>query len=161
VLARGCKQITELGTRTGVSTTAFLYMQPERLVCYDLVRFPQVDRLALVAGRTDFVFHTADVLWVEIEETDLLFIDTLHDYEQLTQELTLHGGKARRYIVLHDTTTFGETGETPGHRGLWPAVEEFLANGTFRVKQRHTHNNGLTILERIVRLEPAESTEPR
>jgi hypothetical protein len=70
------------------------------------------------------------------------------------------GGKSRQYIVLHDTTTFGETGETPGHRGLWPAVEEFLAKGTFRLKQRHMHNNGLTILERIERLVPAESAVP-
>jgi glycosyltransferase involved in cell wall biosynthesis/predicted Zn-dependent protease len=149
VLARGCRHVTEFGTRTGVSTTAFLYSQPDRLVCYDRVRFPQVDRLVLVAGRTDFTFREADVLWAEIEETDLLFIDTLHDYEQLTQELSLHAGKARRYIVLHDTTTFGETGETPGHRGLWPAVEEFLAKGSFRLKERRTNNNGLTVLERL------------
>jgi hypothetical protein len=142
-----------LGTRAGVSTTAFLYAQPDRLVCYDRLRYPQVDRLALVAGRTDFVFHTADVLWVEIEDTDLLFIDTLHDYEQLAQELALHGRKARRYIVLHHTTTFGETGETPGHRGLWPAVEDFLAKGMFKIRERHEHNNGLTILERVARTE--------
>ena len=113
------------------------------------MRYPQVDRLALVAGRTDFVFHQADVLWVDIEETDLLFIDTLHDYEQLVQELALHARKARKYIVLHDTTTFGETGETPGHRGLWPAVEEFLSRGGFQVKERYSNNNGLTVLERI------------
>ena len=53
-----------------------------------------------------------------------------------------------RYIVLHDTTTFAERGESPGQRGLWPAVEEFLARGTFRLQQRYEHNHGLTILER-------------
>jgi hypothetical protein len=31
---------------------------------------------------------------------------------------------------------------------LWPAVEEFLAAGAFRLRQRFTNNNGLTVLER-------------
>jgi hypothetical protein len=48
-----------------------------------------------------------------------------------------------------DTTTFGEQGEAEGQRGLWPAVEKLLAEGAFRLKQRFTNNNGLTVLERI------------
>ena len=76
-----------------------------------------------------------------------MFIDTLHTYDQLSEELRLHAPKARKYIVLHDTTTYGEGGETPGHQGLWPAVEEFLAEGCFRLGARNTNNNGLTVLE--------------
>jgi hypothetical protein len=147
-LARGCKRVTELGTRTGVSTLAFLQAQPEKLVCYDLVRLPEVDQLAALAGRTEFVFRQEDVLQAEIEETDLLFIDTLHSYDQLREELRRHAGKARRYVVLHDTTTFGEEGELEGQRGLWPAVEEFLAEGTFVLSRRYENNNGLAVLER-------------
>jgi hypothetical protein len=134
---------------TGVSTTALLFSQPERLVCYDLHKQPRVEVLRALAGRTEFVFHEADVRAVTIEETDLLLIDTWHVYEQLRTELRLHAGRVRRYLVLHDTTTFGEQGESPGHRGLWPAVEEFLAAGTFRLRERYDHNNGLTVLERV------------
>jgi glycosyltransferase involved in cell wall biosynthesis/Tfp pilus assembly protein PilF len=148
-LAMECRHVTEMGTRMGVSTTAFLFAQPDKLVCYDHRKYPQVDQLQALAGRTEFVFNLADVLKVAIEETDLLFIDTLHDYEQLQQELFLHGSKVRKYLVLHDTTTFGQRGETLGHRGLWPAVEEFLALGSFRLKQRYENNHGLTILERV------------
>ncbi len=148
-LAKECRHVTELGTRAGTSTTALLYAQPEVLVCYDRVKYAQVDRLRALAGRTDFTFHAKDVLWVEIEETDLLFIDTWHVYDQLSQELALHARKARKYVVLHDTTTFGEVGEDQGHRGLWPAVEELLARGEFRVKARYENNNGLTVLERL------------
>jgi hypothetical protein len=148
-LARECRHVTEMGTRTGVSTTALLLAQPEVLVCYDTVKYPQVERLQPLAGRTDFVFHQRDVLHVDIEETDLLFIDTWHVFEQLRDELRLHAGKVRRYLVLHDTTTFGERGETAGHRGLWPAVEEFLSLGLFRLKQRWENNNGLSVLERV------------
>jgi len=107
-----------------------------------------VDRLAARAGRTEFVFHEADVLHVEIEATDLLFIDTFHVYEQLQEELRLHAGKVHKYIVLHDTTTFGLYGEAPGHAGLWPVVEEFLKEGAFRLKERYENNHGLTVLER-------------
>jgi hypothetical protein len=53
--------------------------------------------------------------------------------------------------VLHDTTTFGDTGEDEGTRGLWPAVEELLATGEFRLVARHENNNGLTVLERVAR----------
>ncbi|MBI3466815.1 MAG: glycosyltransferase, partial [Planctomycetes bacterium] len=147
-LAQESRQITELGTRRGVSTTALLYAQPDKIACYDKWRYPQVDELQQLAGRTELVFHQADVLKVEIEPTDLLFIDTLHVYEQLRDELRLHADKARKYIVLHDTTTFADRGELEGSKGIWSAVEEFLAQRTFRLKQRHTHNNGLTVLER-------------
>jgi hypothetical protein len=37
---------------------------------------------------------------VEIEETDLLFIDTCDIYGQLQQELRLHAAKVRKYLVL-------------------------------------------------------------
>jgi hypothetical protein len=107
-----------------------------------------VDVLRALAGRTEFVFHEADVRAVTIADTELLFIDTWHVYEQLRTELRLRAGKVRRYIVLHDTTTFGERGETEGRRGLWPAVEEFLTEGTFRLKQCGENNHGLTVLER-------------
>jgi tetratricopeptide (TPR) repeat protein len=150
-LAKDCRHVTEFGTRTGNSTLAFLAARPEKLVCYDQVRFPQVDVLAALAGPVGFEFHRADVLARQIEETDLLFIDTWHVYKQLKEELRLHAEKVRRYIVLHDTTTFGEKGETEGHRGLWPAVQEFVAHGEFRLKARYENNNGLTVLERVKR----------
>jgi tetratricopeptide (TPR) repeat protein len=147
-LARDCRHITGVGTQAGTATLALLAAQPRRLVCYDLVRFPQVDQLAALAGQTEFVFRQGDVLRADIEETDLLLLDSVHAYEPLKEELRRHAARARRYIVLHDTTTFGERGEAEGQRGLWPAVEEFLAEGTFRLKQRFTNNNGLTVLER-------------
>jgi GT2 family glycosyltransferase/predicted Zn-dependent protease len=148
-LAKECRHVTEFGTRTGLSTTALLHAQPDKLVCYDRVKYPQVEHLRRAAGRTEFVFREEDVLWADIEETDLLFIDTLHTYGQLKEELRLHAHKARKYIVLHDTTTFGEKGEVEGQGGLWPAVEEFLAKGTFRLKARYENNNGLTVLESV------------
>jgi hypothetical protein len=35
-------------------------------------------------------------------------------------------------------------------KGLWPAVEEFLIDHPeWRLKERFTNNNGLTVLERV------------
>ena len=149
-LARGCDHVTEMGTRYGWSTRAFLYAQPRVLVCYDVTRYPDVDVLeaaARAARRPQFTFHQADVLQVQIEETDLLFIDTQHTYEQLKQELLLHADKARKYLVFHDTLGYGEIGDTPGHAGLWPAIEEFLWDHPhWGPSARPTANDNLTIL---------------
>jgi hypothetical protein len=151
-LARGCDHVTEMGTRQGISARAFLCAQPEVLVCYDRARHPEVDLLeaaARAAGRPRFQFVQADVRRVEIDETDLLFIDTWHVYEQLKQELALHAGRVRKYLVFHDTIRFGEIGEAPGHRGIGPAIEEFLwENTAWGRSARQTHNEDLTILSR-------------
>lgn len=117
----GC--VTEFGVRGGVSTRAFLAAGCNRLRCYDLEIDDEVRRLvnaAHAAGR-DVEYHQADVLRLDIDETGLLFIDTLHTYGQLSQELELHAAKARRYIAMHDTDLFGLTDETlipPRPRGL-------------------------------------------
>lgn len=151
-LAHRCERVTEFGTRWGMSTTALLCGRPKSLLCYDRVHLPSIDVLEAAArddGHTQFEFHQADVLQVEIQETDLLFVDTWHVYEQLKRELAMHAGKVRKYLVFHDTTTYGGRGETPGHRGIWPAVEEFLReNPDWSLAARYMHNNGLTILER-------------
>jgi hypothetical protein len=149
LLAAQCRHVTELGCRTGVSATALLRGRPETLACYDLERHPEFDNLFRLAGRTDLCFHQANSLGVAIAPTDLLFIDTYHVYEQLRRELERHAGKVRRFIAMHDTTTFGEHGEAEGSRGLWPAVEEFLAaHPEWEICARYHHNNGLTILDR-------------
>ena len=97
------------------------------------------------------LYIKANVLDIEISETDLLFIDTLHTYSQLAKELALHSSKVKKYIVLHDTYTFGLSGEDPrDKKGLLTAVIEFLINSpNWKFKMFKTNNNGLTVLERI------------
>lgn len=57
--------------------------------------------------------------------------------------------KVKKWIILHDTETFGIKSEIEGEGGLWPAVEEFLAAGGWKIVERRTNNNGLTVLERV------------
>jgi cephalosporin hydroxylase len=151
-LGQECAHITEFGVRFGVSTIAWAAARPKTLVCYDLVRAAEVSIIesAAEAAGVAFVFHQQDVLSAGIDQTDLLFIDTLHTYDQLRQELALHADKVRKYLVLHDTEMFGQLGELPGTVGLWPAVTEFLAaRPEWTLLVRRSNNNGLTVLGRL------------
>lgn len=148
--ASHCDHVTEFGTRHGSSTYAFLYSQPVALHCYDVERLGEVGVFELLAPEleVDFHFHQESTLECTIVETDLLFVDTLHTYDQLKAELTRHANKVQKYIVLHDVVTFGQQGELPGTKGLRPAVDEFLAEGKFKKALSLENNNGLMILKR-------------
>lgn len=85
---------------------------------------------------------------VEIEETDLLFIDTKHTANHLALELEKYATKVRRYIIRHDTDVFGVTGEDGGP-GLIPAFARFMREHPEWSVIYHTdRNNGLTVLSR-------------
>lgn len=151
-LAKDCQHVTEMGVRTGVSTRALLNSSVD-LVSYDIVLNPSVSTLFEVAKQAgkNVQYIKADVLHVDIAETDMLFIDTLHTYNQLRQELRLHAGKVRKYIAFHDTHTFGLRGEVGiDNKGLLSAIIEFLIeHPEWQFKMYRTNNNGFTVLERV------------
>lgn len=152
----GCDLVVEMGVRSIVSTWAFLDARPKKLISID-INHPNTcgGNLDLVKKlceleNINFEFIQGDTTKMEIPECDLLFIDTWHVYDQLKKELELHSGKVKKYIIFHDTTTFGIVGETPTYRGLNFAIEEFLAvNKNWVIEKVYTNNNGLTILKRI------------
>ena len=145
-----CRHVTEFGTRTGVSTLALLRAVPERLVAYDLYRHPEVDRLEELARlqHVDFSFRQADTRCVDLEPTDLLFIDTFHARDQLETELAAAGAKVRRYLIFHDTETYGDHGEDGGE-GIWPAIAAFVRRyPTWCLLEHFSVNHGLSVLWR-------------
>jgi hypothetical protein len=150
-LAKECETIVEMGVRTGVSTRAFLNTDAS-LISIDIQKNATVEKLFALADASgkSCQYCIGDTLKIEIAETDLLFIDTLHTYEQLTQELKLHGNKAKKYLIFHDTHTFGMVGEIGiDKRGLMPAIIEFvIANPHWGFYIHKTNNNGLTVLKR-------------
>lgn len=160
--AEKCEHITEMGVRNPTSTYAFLAARPKKLISYDIGRYPEVDEVESLAKaeNLDFTFILQDVLEADIEETDFLFIDTFHTATQLERELARHSDKVRKYIGMHDTTTFFEVGEisyesvagkgTNCGRGLRYALEPFLANNPqWKIVLKLEFNNGLTIIEKI------------
>jgi hypothetical protein len=136
------------------------------MISYDIVKNPNINEVINLTREygINYQFVETDVLKLEIEETELLFIDTLHTYNQLICELDLHSEKCTKYIILHDTTAFGEVDEVIYNHasseiknvqkfkeGLWNAVLDFLNSEkgkNWEIKERFTNNNGLTILKR-------------
>lgn len=151
-----CETVVEMGVRGILSTWAFLAGNPKKMISYDIAPPSNwdgdINEVYDAVKETDiqFEFILQDVLTVELEPVDLLFIDTWHVYKQLIQELNLHHSKVKKYIILHDTTSFEMKGESAGFAGLWPAVIEFLSNHPeWEIHERYTNNNGLTILGRV------------
>jgi hypothetical protein len=144
--ASECDTIVELGVRYIVSTWALLSGRPKKMVSVD-IKHPSFYKAkiedvynACNIENINFSFVLSSSLDIVIDTTDLLFIDTLHTYDQLSRELKLHGNKSTKYIILHDTETFKE---------ILPAINEFLTdNPHWEIKESFKNNNGLTILKR-------------
>jgi len=147
--ASRCKHITEMGVDGVNSTWAFLYglkSAPSRLVSIDIQndKAPDIldlaETLAFEAG-IDYEFIQSSSLEVTIEKTDLLFIDTLHTYDQLKEELKLHSDSVRRYIACHDTYEYPKMSN---------ALNEFIKDHSdvWSIDYVTTESCGLTIIER-------------
>ncbi len=168
--ASKCDHVTEMGTRFAISTFALLIANPKKVVSIDInYHFfkPYESEIIDFAKKcgTEFEFIEADVLKLDIQKTDMLFIDTLHTYNQLSKELRKHEKNVNKWIVLHDTITFGQRDEDfykngvisneiiddeVEKRGLYTALTDFLEeNKNWKVKEHFTNNNGLTIIERV------------
>lgn len=161
---RKCSHITEFGIRGGASTYAFMEAKPEKVIGYDILWWEEMrDLLKYSVGKTDLQFKITSTIkpGLQIQQTDLLFIDTLHTYNQLKQELEQHHNKVNKYIILHDVVTFGLKDEDLyGHadtknlkkekkQGLMPAVLDFiLENDEWNLEEYYYNNNGLLILEK-------------
>jgi GT2 family glycosyltransferase len=154
-----CNHITEFGTRGVFSTYGFLSGRSKKMLSYDIEYSPNVEEAKEVAKKEgiDFIFKQENVLKVDIEQTDLLFIDTLHTYKQLSEELTKHANKVNKYILLHDTLTWGtkdEINQNSEKNGLQLALKEFLdKNSEWKIIENLDIYNGLTVLERISEIE--------
>ena len=146
------KHITEFGIRSGRSSVALMQGKPDKLISYDIKLSDNIiytSHLAKAEGLNVSIVEQS-VLDVEIEPTDLLFIDSLHTYMQLSSELTLHGNRVKNNIILHDTDTFSKIGED-GQEGLDLAIKNFLIEQPeWYYKEIWHRNNGLTVLQRKI-----------
>jgi len=140
--------IVELGVRKLVSTWALLAGYPKKIICVDNVHPKDYGAQQVLNDATescekegiDFSFILADDLTIKLEPMDLLFIDTLHTYEQLTAELKLHGIKAKKYIIFHDTEDIPE---------MYQAIKDFIKeHNEWNIVTHRKNEHGLTVIER-------------
>ena len=177
--ASECGSVLELGVRKCVSSWALALGLLENgkkgglLIMNDISRC-DTTQIEACAKETGLEIRTiwANNLTIDLgRSVDMTFIDTWHVYGQLKREMAKFAPVTRKYIVMHDTTVDEWDGETKRNihkydvqkqseesgipveeimKGLWPAIEEFLAaNSDWVLDARWTNNNGLTILKRV------------
>ena len=174
-LCSECTSVTEIGIRDVVSTWGCIQGLIENGLGYgsylgiDIATPPAhtLDKITNLAKANGINFNVlkADDMTIQLPVTDLLFIDSLHTYCHLTYELEHFCSAVGKYIAMHDTSDpwgnsddlsyLGDYSEYPVEydrtkKGLWPAVEDFLArHPEWRLKERRYNNHGFTVLERI------------
>jgi hypothetical protein len=172
--ASECNSVVECGVRDVVSSYAFGMGLKGKLdafyVLVDPYKSKQIDGFLKLCKNESInaTFIEKSDLDCPLFSTDLLFIDTWHVYGQLKRELARWHTSVNKYIIMHDTTVDADVGESircgfnirkqivesgfPEHeirKGLWPAVQEFLdSNKNWKLLERFTNNNGLTILHK-------------
>lgn len=113
-LASECSSVVELGIRGAVSTWGLLQglaessQTPRSYIGVDL-EYPLLNTLFLANNLADdhqisFQVWAANDFDIEIEPTDMLFIDTWHTYRHLTYELEKFSTRVAKYIAMHDTS---------------------------------------------------------
>ena len=175
--AKECESIIELGVRGCVSSWAFVHgllnnNKPNKQILLNDMNSCDITELLDNTKNLDILvnYQWINDLELQIDENvDLTFIDTWHVYAQLKRELDKYSKITNKYIIMHDTTTDEIVGETIRNGwnayqqsidtgfpideincGLQKAIDEFLENNeNWKLKERFTNNNGLTILERI------------
>lgn len=163
-LSEHCEVAVEFGVKRAASSTALL-LGADRVVSYDVIETQEARELKqLVGDRWDYRIESSRT--ADVPECDLLFVDSLHTFEQVRAELA-HAGKVRHLLVFHDVSTFGEVGamgETgrqswtyvagkgsvpPGHYGIRPAIDELMiADPAWKIIERRVDSHGLLVLER-------------
>ena len=179
-----CETITEFGVRWVESTFSFLHSKPKKLRSYDIIH-PDTFKLLRPNGEIehngkenlseayrfadglniDFKLIIGNTLEVDIDQTDLLFIDTEHSFLQLKHELFRHNHKVNKFIVMHDTKTHAKADDhgynernslpeiDPGDHnksGLDAAIKDFLSStDSWEMEEFVNAGQGLTIIKRI------------
>lgn len=174
-LAKECGSIAEIGTGSIAATWGLLMglsesESPSPSFFEIQSRTPPLEKLyltkylALDNGIKYRYLETGDIHFELAESVDMLFIDGIHTYCHLTNQLQKLSPKVYKYIVMHDTSPpwgyandteyRGNYSEFPPHidrtkKGLSQAVDDFLAkNPGWIIAERRMNNHGLTVLTR-------------
>lgn len=174
--ASNCESAIECGVRRCVSSWALLYgilnnkKEKKQLLLNDISPC-NIDELLNLASGLDVEIQSEWISNIDLnlsQNYDMVFIDTWHVYGQLKRELSKFGKITNKYIVMHDTTIDEIHSESVRNKhdisqkmkefqfsydevtiGLKKAIDEFLLeNPEWKLLEKFTNNNGLTILER-------------
>lgn len=162
--ATECELAIEFGTRHGASASALL-LGAAHVISYDLERSAHLAALERAAGDR-WEFRQTNSLTAPVQCCDLLFLDSRHTYAHLARELDRHADTVDRYLIFHDTMTFGAIGADgesgcpsyqlirgavipPEHYGIRLAIDELqIRDPTWQLTAHHPASHGLLVLTR-------------
>ena len=145
-LASNCDHVTELSCWINGAAIAIAYGNPKQF--HSIAPGPKPEWDYYLQNFPGFTSQIGIPGEIEIQPTDMLFVDTVHTGMMKNQELFKYASKVSRYIVLHDTATYGDTGQD-GQPGILAAVRGFLKmHPEWLVIRNDTNNNGLMVLSK-------------
>ena len=155
-LAQECDTCVELGCKNGASATALLAGCKGDVWSYDILPTSRALAMREWAGDRWHYVCPQDTRTADIPHCGLCFVDAMHQYDHVRTELTRHADKVSRYLVFHDTITFGSVGAVdesgkavPGILGIRPAIDELMLRDRSWFLVRHDyHSHGLLVLQR-------------
>jgi len=151
--ATGLTRAVELGVGLGGSAAALL-LGAQRVLSIDLVETAEARALKRIAGDR-WEYRIADTRTTPIGPCDLLFVDALHTFDQVDAELRAHADAVRRYLIFHDTITFGSVGAqgelgtpAPGVLGIRPAIDALMIRDRrWTIAEHVVASHGFLVLE--------------
>lgn len=139
--------IVECGVFQGASTAAFMNAKIDRLDSYDLdlslVHRPLFNR---IKENIEWTLERKNSLTDLVPECDFLFLDTVHTYEHVIQEISFQGKQARKYIAVHDTN-YPPPRKNP-KKLVRHAVEEYAKENNLKIAVDFREHTGIMILEK-------------
>jgi hypothetical protein len=155
------RRVIEFGVRDMNSSWGLLAGNPTWMLSYDFYP-PTLEEMLFkfyaVAkdNNISYEFRLSNTLEIVIPHVDFLFIDSLHTYSQLKQELKLHASNVEKFIGFHDTKLFAHVGQQnsdckfKNSKGLLDAVREFLKeNKQWKIDYHTDECNGLTVIKKV------------
>ncbi len=149
-LAANCESATELSAWMKPADIAIAAGLPDtgRFTSVCRRSKPQWKKMGEFLG-TRFTGTVAEPNAAQIEPTDLLFVDTEHTADALYPILEANHGKVGKYIVVHCTEIYGESGDADGRPGVLHALRKFCKDHPeWVIKRRDGNNYGLVVLSR-------------
>ncbi len=143
-----CSSYRELGTNQGASASAVFLENPKFVEIIDksFFRFnPSKKYFDTYAKENDIEFSLIELSSLDVtisRNTDFLFVDSVHKYNHVIQELNLYSPFVNNFIMIHDTVGFPQVGK---------AVNKFVSNSTtWKIDYHFNHlQAGYTVLTKI------------
>jgi hypothetical protein len=147
--ATKCCHVTEFNSTCDPSTIVFLYNR-NIIRSYNTIVDNEVKNIVneLIENDWDLVYKKGTILEEEIEETDLLYINSVDSYYNLIRALKKYENKVTKYIAISKTHKYAIKGKH-NENGLLPAIIKFIMlHNNWKISFYDIICNGMTILEK-------------